>query len=199
MKNARHDTEKTWILTVFLVTRVSRRSYSAVRFERSYEGGARSLWKEVNIFAAITGAEAAYIVLRKKGMANKTDGAIVVVRCVVMAMGHRHKRGQQENQYKERRKVFVPANCVPFNHEHTISTDYTFVKRLFAHDAISRYDQMPFCHKKSNPDRGPGPALIWLWMAIVDVVIQEVQAGMRRSRLMYHTRIGSTTSGIPWL
>ena len=40
-------------------------------------------------------------------MADKTDGAVVVVSRVVVVMGHGHKRGQQENQYKKCCKTFV--------------------------------------------------------------------------------------------
>ena len=37
--------------------RDSRKPYDVMRFERSYAGGARSLWKEVNIFSTIISAE----------------------------------------------------------------------------------------------------------------------------------------------
>jgi hypothetical protein len=47
-------------------------------------------------------------------MAYKADGAIVVVGCGIVVMNHRHKRGQQENQYQEGCKTFGPAHGAPF-------------------------------------------------------------------------------------
>jgi hypothetical protein len=38
-------------------------------------------------------------------MAYKADGAIVVIGSGIVVMKHRHKRGQQENQYKESGKM----------------------------------------------------------------------------------------------
>lgn len=70
---------------------------------------------------------------RELMIANKTNGAVVIVGGVVVVMGRRNKRGQQENQYKESRKAFVPVHCVPFTHKHTICSNDAFVKKLFEH------------------------------------------------------------------
>jgi hypothetical protein len=59
------------VITVLLATRASRRPYAAIRFERSYTGGARLLWKEMNILSAITGAKVISIVSTKKGTPSK--------------------------------------------------------------------------------------------------------------------------------
>jgi hypothetical protein len=47
-------------------------------------------------------------------MTDKTNGAVVIVGCVVVVMGHSHKRGQQKNQYKESCKTFRPTHDTPF-------------------------------------------------------------------------------------
>ncbi len=43
-------------------------------------------------------------------MANETDGAVMIVGCVVVVMGHSHKRGQQENKYEKSSKTFGPTH-----------------------------------------------------------------------------------------
>jgi hypothetical protein len=104
-------------------------------------------------------------------MAYKADGAIVVVGYGIVVMNHRHDRGQQENQYEERCKTFGPAHRAPFTRWFKLSFAAEFVKKLFVHDAASSPGMVKCLRTRTN------------WALLSE----------------RHTRIGSTTSGIPWL
>lgn len=54
-------------------------------------------------------------------VANKTDGAVVVVRRVNMIMGHGHERGKKEQKDEENGNTMVPAHNALFTHGHILS------------------------------------------------------------------------------
>jgi hypothetical protein len=75
-------------------------------------------------------------------MAYKTDGTIVIGRCVIMVMEYRHECGKQEKQYEKCSKAFMPIHIIHVEHRNRLIFADNFVKMLLIlpHPAFFLFD-----------------------------------------------------------